>query len=357
MVDRTIDLLATCPPRKLSTDGRTYLQEVIDVARWSEQAGFTGILIYTANAAQADPWLLAQVIIQNTHTICPLVAVQPIYMHPFTVAKLVSSLSNFYDRRIDLNLVAGGFKADLVALNDPAPHDQRYDRLIEYTSILKLLLGNSSAINYSGIFYSVEHLRLEPALPSGLFPRLFMAGSSTVGVAAARKLDALAMRYPTGTERIDSSVKSGIRVGVIARPEEEEAWRVARKRFPDDRKGQITHMLAMSVSDSVWHQRLSDMGEDTDQRRGPYWLGPFENYQEYCPYLVGSYQQVADALMKHIIAGNSAFIFDTPADGEELIHVKHAFALAMQVSCREKGGLERTEDIPAHRRLDKGEAI
>ena len=110
MVDQTIDLLTTCPPRTLSTDSRSYLQEVIDVARWSEQAGFTGILIYTANAAQADPWLLAQVIIQNTHTICPLVAVQPIYMHPFTVAKLVSSLSNFYDRRIDLNLVAGGIQ-------------------------------------------------------------------------------------------------------------------------------------------------------------------------------------------------------------------------------------------------------
>ena len=245
------------------------------------------------------------------------------------------------------------FKTDLAALNDPTSHDQRYDRIIEYTSILKLLLGNSSAISYTGVFYSVEHLRLEPPLPSGLFPRLFMAGSSTVGVAAARKLDALAMRYPTGAERIDTSVKSGIRVGVIARPGEEEAWRVARIRFPDDRKGQITHMLAMSVSDSVWHQRLSDMG--ADQR--PYWLGPFENYQEYCPYLVGSYQQVAEALMKHIMAGNSAFIFDTPADGEELIHVKHAFALAMQVSCGEKGGLERTEDISAHRRLDKGEAI
>ena len=312
-------------------------------------------LIYTANAAQADPWLLAQVIIQNTHTICPLVAVQPIYMHPFTVAKLVSSLSNFYNRRIDLNLVAGGFKTDLAALNDPTPHDQRYDRLVEYTSILKLLLGNSSAIGYSGIFYSVQHLRLEPPLPGGLFPRLFMAGSSIAGVAAARNIGALAMRYPTGTERIDNSVKAGIRVGVIARPEEEEAWKIARQRFPDDRKGQITHMLAMSVSDSAWHQRLSDMG--TDQRREPYWLGPFENYQEYCPFLVGSYQQVAEALAKHVIAGNSAFIFDTPADGQDLLHVKHAFTLATQVSCREKRDAEKTQDIPAHRRLDKGEAV
>jgi len=59
-----IDLLSTCPPQKLSSDSRSYLQDVIDVAHWSERAGYKGILIYTANAAQADPWLLA-------HWACP----------------------------------------------------------------------------------------------------------------------------------------------------------------------------------------------------------------------------------------------------------------------------------------------
>src|SRR2546422_2038018 len=36
----------------------------------------------------------------------------------------------------------------LVALNDPTPHDKRYDRLIEYTLIIRELLTGASALSY-----------------------------------------------------------------------------------------------------------------------------------------------------------------------------------------------------------------
>jgi len=42
-----------------------------------------------------------------------------------------------------------------------------------------------------------------------------------------------------------------VRVGIIARKSEEEAWSIANERFPGDRKGQITHQLAMKTSDSA----------------------------------------------------------------------------------------------------------
>ena len=51
---------------------------------------------------------------------------------------------------------------------------------------------------------------------------------------------------------------------------------VALKRFPVDRKGQLTHMLAMSVTDSVWHKQLSGMETGgAEGNRDLYWLGPF----------------------------------------------------------------------------------
>jgi len=43
----------------------------------------------------------------------PLVAVQPVYMHPYSVAKMVSTLAFLHQRRVFLNMVAGGFKNDL----------------------------------------------------------------------------------------------------------------------------------------------------------------------------------------------------------------------------------------------------
>ena len=66
-----------------------------------------------------DPWLVSQMVVQNTERLCPLVAVQPIYMHPYTVAKMVATLAYLYGRRLYLNMVAGGFKNDLQALDDP----------------------------------------------------------------------------------------------------------------------------------------------------------------------------------------------------------------------------------------------
>jgi len=75
----SLETFSTCP--QISAAPReAYLQNVIDVAKWSEEHGCRGILVYTDNS-QADPWLIAQIIIQNTNRLAPLVAIQPAYMH------------------------------------------------------------------------------------------------------------------------------------------------------------------------------------------------------------------------------------------------------------------------------------
>ena len=121
--EESIGLFTTCPPYE-GTDASVYVRQVSEVARWSDAAGCIGILVYTDNRL-LDPWLVSQIILQNSTTLAPLVAVQSVYMHPYTVAKMVSTLSYLDGRRIYLNMVAGGFKNDLSALNDLTPHDKR----------------------------------------------------------------------------------------------------------------------------------------------------------------------------------------------------------------------------------------
>src|SRR5258706_12042774 len=134
----SIDLFTTCPTYD-GSDSSSYVKRVCEVARWSDEAGCRGILVYTDNSV-VDPWLISQMIIQNTTSLSPLVAVQSVYMHPYTVAKMVSSLSYLHNRAMCLNMVAGGFKNDLAALNDSTPHDNRYYRLWESTTIIQRLL-------------------------------------------------------------------------------------------------------------------------------------------------------------------------------------------------------------------------
>src|SRR5579875_493430 len=133
-----LQVFSTCPSSHVTPD--RYRERVIAAARWSEQAGCTGTLIYTDNTL-VDPWMVAQIVITNTSNLCPLVAVQPVYMHPYSAAKMVATLAFLYGRRVFLNMVAGGFKNDLAALNDDTPHDSRYERLIEYTTIIRRRLG------------------------------------------------------------------------------------------------------------------------------------------------------------------------------------------------------------------------
>ncbi len=321
-----VALFSTCSA-SAGLEPSAFRRRIVDIAHWSERHGCRGVLVYTDNSL-VDPWVVAQTIVASTDALVPLIAVQPVYMHPYTVAKMITSIAHVHGRGIDLNMVAGGFVNDLRGLNDPTPHDRRYDRLREYTEIVARLL-RGGPVTFEGEFYRIDRVRLSPALPPSLFPWIFVSGSSAPGLAAATALGAIAVQYPTppgpdGPEPVPEGTARGIRVGIIARGDDDEAWRVAHARFPEDREGQLAHELAMQTSDSLWHRQLS--GADAD---APYWLAPFRNYKTFCPYLVGAYERIGVELARWIAAGYRTFILDIPPDDEEFYHTRLAFERAV----------------------------
>lgn len=318
-------LYTTCPP-SYTASSEEYLRRVTHVARMSESAGCAGALIYTDNGT-VDAWMVAQAVLAHTRAFTPLIAVQPIYLHPYTAAKMVATLAFLYGRRVCLNMVAGGFKNDLEALNDPTPHDERYARLIEYTTLMMRLLKADEPVTFEGRYYTVRNIRLAPALPEELLPGLFVSGSSPAGLDAARALDALAVQYPKpstdyATEPPPVALNLGIRIGIVARESNEAAWAAARARFPESRKGQLTRQLAFRVSDSEWHRQIADLKEHVgEDPESPYWTVPFDNYHTSCPYLVGSHERVADEVARYAGAGYRTIIVDVPHSAEELHHI------------------------------------
>jgi alkanesulfonate monooxygenase len=264
-------------------------------------------------------------------------------MHPYTAAKMAATYGYLYNRRIYLNMLAGGFKNDLVALNDNTPHDRRYDRTVEYTQIIKLLLSNTTGVSFDGEFYAIDKLRMTPPLSPELFPGILISGSSEAGLAAAKAIGATAVKYPKPPGEYENdppneNVDSGVRVGIITREDEDEAWSIAHERFPDqDRKGELAHQLAMKTSDSVWHKQLSELGKT--EENNPYWLVPFQHYKTFCPYLVGNYQRVATELARYIALGFRTFILDIPPNREELYHISIAFKQAEE-QLAVKGGAQ-----------------
>jgi alkanesulfonate monooxygenase len=316
---RTLQVFSTSPHSR-DADPESYGKTVREVARWSEAAGCDGMLIYADNGI-VDPWLVAQLVIEATDRLSPLVAVQPIYMHPYSVAKMVSSLAYLHGRRVYLNMVAGGFRNDLLSLGDETLHDERYARLIEYVRVVQHLLTGQTPVSFCGRYYRVEKLRLTPPVAPDCLPGLLMSGSSPAGLAAAHALKATPVKYPQPSALEEPQAGEpgpGMRIGIIARPDREEAWRVAYQRFPEDRAGQIAQRLAMRVSDSEWHRQLSELASTAASEGQPYWMGPFQNYNTFCPYLVGDLARVRDELIRYMRLGFCTFILDIPADEREL---------------------------------------
>jgi len=103
--DHGLKIFTTCPTTLLAQPGDC-IRPLKEMARASEEAGCEGILVFTDNA-QLDPWLVSQIIIEATERISPLVAIQPVYMHPYSVAKMITSLAFLHGRRLYLNMVAG----------------------------------------------------------------------------------------------------------------------------------------------------------------------------------------------------------------------------------------------------------
>jgi alkanesulfonate monooxygenase len=195
-------------------------------------------------------------------------------------------------------------------------------------------LSSPAPVTFEGKFYKVDNLKMTPPLAPELLPGILMSGSSEAGMAAARAVGATAVQYPKPAKDFEpipvstNGDKSGVRVGIIARPKSADAWSVANERFPGDRRGQLAHQMAMRVSDSVWHKQLSQMVEETGEVPGVYWMWPFQNYQTFCPYLVGSYEEVAEELSRYMRGGFQSFILDIPPSREELSHVQTVFEFA-----------------------------
>jgi alkanesulfonate monooxygenase len=173
--------LFTTRPQAKDIDLRDYIRSAIDVSQGSEAFNCRGMLIYADNSL-VDPWLVAQIVVENTQRLILLVGVQPIYMNPYSVAKFVSWIAHLHDRQIALNMVAGGFRNDLIALGDTTHHDDRYIRLMEYSQIIKQLLERDTAIELTGRFYSVKSLKMTPRLSRELPPEIFVSGSSAAGM-------------------------------------------------------------------------------------------------------------------------------------------------------------------------------
>jgi alkanesulfonate monooxygenase len=300
-----------------------YVEELMQVAQFSERSGFEGILLFAGNDVFVEPWSMAQHIVAHTKRSSPLVAVNPVYMHPFTAAKFVSSFAQLYGRKIYLNMITGTAVGDLQGLGDEQSREGRYARLAEFVLIVRQLLTSPRPLNFAGKFYTANNLQLRPRLPAELMPEFLIAGQSDEARRVAAEAGCILMQMlPPDLERGISA--AGVNFGIFAREKPAQAREAAKLRFQDSPERRELLQLTMQNTDSVWKRRLKEAGHDSELHDNGYWLLPFLTFQADCPYLVGSYAEIGEKLRSFVEKGVGTVILDMVSDETELKHVRKA---------------------------------
>lgn len=317
-MDRHVRVFAISP-RNPDADG--YWTDICKVAACADKYNFTGILLFTGNDTYLEPWVVAQHILHGTQSLSPLIAVNPIYMHPFTVAKMTASLVRLYGRKIYLNMVTGTSINYQKAMGDDVPHDDRYLRLEEYIEFVRRLLNTTKPLKYSGRYYQADHLQLLPGISAKDAPEFLLAGQSPAAQRVCATTGSTGMQMLPARFEEGLSDVPGIHFGIVTRESEDAAWEAARARFPVNEENQAILEYSMSNTDAFWKRRMKAESEQALATGTGYWLTPFANFQADCPYLVGAHSDVADKLRRLIQSGITTFIFDVPASEEEFSHL------------------------------------
>lgn len=248
-----------------------YLKQVATAA---DTLGYEGVLIPTGRSCE-DPWVVAASLLPVTQNLKFLVAVRPGLHQPSLAARMAATFDRLSGGRLLINLVTGGDQAELEGDGVYLDHSQRYEQSAEFIRIWREILARShvgESFDYQGEHLSVKGAKLLYPPVQKPHPPVYFGGSSAPAHAlAAEQVDTyLTWGEPPAevskkvadvkarAAKHGRSVKFGIRLHVIVRETEDEAWRAAESlisRLDDDTVGRA--QAAFSRMDSEGQRRMA----------------------------------------------------------------------------------------------------
>ena len=323
-------------------DGFRYIDHLAEVAKAAEASGFLGGLIPSFPNTD-DPWVISPLLARETETFRFMIAFQPGFLNPVHAARQIASLQRATGGRALFNIITGGGGPAQLWWGDSFAHDDRYGRTTEFLDIWKGLWANES-FSYDGRFFQVDGASLSPLLRAEDYPEIWFSGSSDAALQSAAKhadyylswlepYDQLQDKFARVKERtaaLGGEQKCAIRVDLVARRTEEEAWRDVRIGF-ENVTDETRARWRGQATDSVGASRQAAL-KPTEAKRyddlivGRNLWGGF-NLLRGGPALgiVGSYEQCAEQLDELIARGADGFILaGTP-------HLEEAYRIGEEV--------------------------
>jgi alkanesulfonate monooxygenase len=318
------------------------------VAIAADSLGYEGVLLPTGRSCE-DSWVLAASLIDATRRLKFLVALRPGLVQPSQSARMAATFDRLSGGRLLVNLVTGGDADELEGDGLFLPHKQRYDLSREFLTIWRELLAKShdgTPFDYDGKHLKVRAGKVLYPPVNKPYPPIFFGGSSDEAhELAAEQLDTyLTWGEPPAAvaekvadirrraARHGRTLEFGIRLHVIVRETEDEAWRAAAELVSHlDEKTVAAAQQKFAQMDSVGQRRMAEL------HRGKFNPGNVREGLEVAPNLwagvglvrggagtalVGNPEQVAERIKEYAALGLKYFILS----GYPHLEEAHRFA-------------------------------
>ncbi|MFB0709746.1 alkanesulfonate monooxygenase [Buttiauxella noackiae ATCC 51607] len=311
-----------------------YLQQIAQAA---DRLGFTGVLIPTGRSCE-DAWLVAASMIPVTQRLKFLVALRPSVTSPTVAARQAATLDRLSNGRALFNLVTGSDPEELAADGVFLNHQERYEASAEFTHIWRRLLEGET-VDHEGKHIQVKGAKLLFPPVQQPRPPLYFGGSSDVAQdLAAEQVDLyLTWGEPPHLvkEKIEQvrakaaahgrTVRFGIRLHVIVRETNEEAWDAANRLISQlDDETIAKAQAAFARTDSVGQHRMAALhgGKRDNLEISPnLWAGVGLVRGGAGTALVGDGPTVAERINEYAALGIDSFILSGYPHLEEAYRV------------------------------------
>ncbi|MGG2044214.1 FMNH2-dependent alkanesulfonate monooxygenase [Burkholderia gladioli] len=301
------------------------------VAVAADTLGYEGVLLPTGRSCE-DAWVVASSLIPATKRLKFLVAVRPGLSSPGLSARMASTFDRLSEGRLLINVVTGGDTAELEGDGVFVDHDTRYQITDEFLHIWRELLAKShrdGTVDFDGRHLQSKGGKLLYPPVQDPHPPLWFGGSSPAAhQIAADHIDtyltwgeppeAVAKKIADIRARAEArgrKIKFGIRLHVIVRETEEEAWADADKLISRLDDATIARaQQAFAKMDSEGQRRMAALhggkrGSRQDLEVYPnLWAGVGLVRGGAGTALVGSAEQVAERMREYQALGIETFI-------------------------------------------------
>jgi alkanesulfonate monooxygenase len=248
-----------------------YLKQIAQAA---DSLGYEGVLIPTGRSCE-DPWVVAASLLPVTTRLKFLIAVRPGLHQPALAARMAATFDRLSGGRLLINLVTGGDKAELEGDGVYLDHATRYEQSAEFIRIWREIIRNShegKGYDFTGKHLSVTGAKLLYPPIQKPHPPVYFGGSSPAAhdLAAEQVGAYLTWGEPPSevakkivdvrarAAKHNRTVKFGIRLHVIVRETDAEAWAAADALISRlDDKTVATAQSAFAKMDSEGQRRMT----------------------------------------------------------------------------------------------------